>query len=110
VDVELVAVLAGLEELEVIRMLRVGGEAAAAGGSEWAGRASAGRSRDVVLDHRRHVVVLARVAGDDPAAGAVADDHDGVVAEGARRLGARAVRAAGGRVAAALDFADELMQ
>src|SRR4051812_7964688 len=54
VDVEVLAVLARLEELEVVRVLGVRDEAAARGAAV-AAVALRGGARDVRLDHRRDV-------------------------------------------------------
>ena len=91
-------------------MVGVGGEAAARGLSEWAGGAAARRSGDVRLDHRRNVVELAGIPGDDPAAGAVADDDHGRVLRVARRCCPRAVTARRDPVSAGLHVADHVMQ
>ena len=111
VVVELLALLGGLEEPEVVRVGRVGGEAAALGGAaEGRGRRAAGRARDVGLHHRRHVVILARVAGDHPSAGAVADDDHllGAAAGGGDRGGAAGRR--GHAVGAGLHVADDVVE
>ena len=102
--VERLAVLAGLEELEVVDVARLRVEAAARCGRR--GLACA----DVGLDHRGHVVILARVAGDDQAAGAVADDHDLVAAAVRAVAWLRAVRPGGQRVAAGFDLLDDLVE
>ena len=111
VGVERQAVLGLLEELEVVGMARVRRERAPRGGSaEWPGAGPARRAGDVGLDHRRDVVVLAGIAGDDPAAGAVADDHDLGAADLGRGRRGRAVAARRDAVAAALHVADDVVE